>query len=197
MEEHQYIHHYYTPDEIRIIAADIKANVPVRRITKIRGEDFNRKGFGLIKKIRQIKRALSRGFTVEDIIQNKTTETYNKKPENMATVKFYTTEEIITMKTDIASGEPIEQLARRLAKKFNRPVMGLTQKLYILKRDIDNIAEWNGPKRIRIKPLKVKETVAPVAQQPAEIGVEVPHGMTFEGTPKKIMLHSDHFRIYF
>ena len=34
-------------------------------------------------------------------------------------------------------------------------------------------------------------------QQPADIGVEVPHGMTFEGKPKKIMLHSDHFRIYF
>ena len=36
-----------------------------------------------------------------------------------------------------------------------------------------------------------------VLQQPAEVGVEVPHGMTFEGTPKRIMLHSDHFRIYF
>ena len=36
-----------------------------------------------------------------------------------------------------------------------------------------------------------------VLQQPAELGVEVPHGMTFEGTPKRIMLHSDHFRIYF
>ena len=44
----------------------------------------------------------------------------------------------------------------------------------------------------------VKKAVKPIVeQQSAEIGVEVPHGMTFEGTPKKIMLHSDHFRIYF
>jgi hypothetical protein len=34
-------------------------------------------------------------------------------------------------------------------------------------------------------------------QQPADIGVDVPHGMTFEGKPKRISLHSDHFRIYF
>jgi hypothetical protein len=39
-----YITHYYTPDEIKIIAHDIITNVPVKRIAKIRGEEFNRKG---------------------------------------------------------------------------------------------------------------------------------------------------------
>jgi DNA-binding transcriptional MerR regulator len=189
-----YITHYYTPDEIRIIACDLKANVPVKRIARLRGIDFNRKGDGMLKKIRQIKRALEKGFTIEDILKKKTTETYNKKPEPMRELKFYSVEEINIMKTDIATGQPIKQIARRLAKEFNRPAPGLEQKLYGLKKTVPHIAKWNGP---RLKKTAVKKIKPIVEQQPAEVGVEVPHGMTFEGKPKRIMLHSDHFRIYF
>jgi hypothetical protein len=197
-----YITHYYTPDEIKIIACDLKSNVPVKRIARLRGIDFNRKGDGMLKKIRQIKRALEKGFTVEDILKKKTTETYNKKAEPMRELKFYSVEEINIMKTDIATGQPIKQIARRLAKEFNRPAPGLEQKLYILKKSVPNIAKWNGPRLRRkgrgkainkVQKLNFKADVI----QPAEVGVEVPHGMTFEGKPKRIMLHSDHFRIYF
>lgn len=189
-----YITHYYTPDEIRIIACDLKANVPVKRIARLRGIDFNRKGDGMLKKIRQIKRALEKGFTIEDILKKKTTETYNKKSEPMRELKFYSVEEINIMKTDIATGQPIKQIARRLAKEFSRPAPGLEQKLYGLKKTVPHIAKWNGP---RLKKTAVKKIKPIVEQQPAEVGVEVPHGMTFEGKPKRIMLHSDHFRIYF
>jgi DNA-binding transcriptional MerR regulator len=201
-----YITHYYTPDELKIIACDLKANIPVKRIARIRGEQFGRKGDGMLKKIRQIKRSLEKGFTIKEIINKETTETYNKKPEAMKTLKFYTEEEVIIMKTDIATGEPIEQIARRLSKDFDRPIPGLAQKLHILKRDVPFIAKWKGVKRV--KPVRSLATIRAkkvlqdkkqeeALQQPAEIGVEVPHGMTFEGKPKKIMLHSDHFRIYF
>ena len=201
-----YITHYYTPDELKIIACDLKANSPVKRIARIRGEQFGRKGDGMLKKIRQIKRSLEKGFTIKEIINKETTETYNKKPEAMKTLKFYTEEEVIIMKTDIATGEPIEQIARRLSKDFDRPIPGLAQKLHILKRDVPFIAKWKGVKRV--KPVRSLATIRAkkvlqdkkqeeALQQPAEIGVEVPHGMTFEGKPKKIMLHSDHFRIYF
>lgn len=194
----EYITHYYTPDEIKIIACDVNANVPVKRIAKIRGKEFNRRGNGMLKKIRQIKRALIKGFTIEEIINKKTTETYNKKPEAMSQVKFYTVEEINIMKTDIATGEPICQISRRLSKEFNRPVLGLQQKLHLLKKEVPVIAKWDGPilrRKTRRKAKKSKKAIT--EQQPAEIGIEVPHGMTFEGKPKKIMLHSDHFRIYF
>jgi DNA-binding transcriptional MerR regulator len=197
-----YITHYYTPDEIKIIVRDLKANVPVKRIARLRGIDFNRKGDGMLKKIRQIKRALEKGFTIEDILKKKTTETYNKKSEPMKELKFYSVEEINIMKTDIATGQPIKQIARRLAKEFSRPAPGLEQKLYGLKKTVPYIAKWNGP---RLKKTPVKRIInkwqqskhEPIVQQPAEVGVEVPHGMTFEGKPKRIMLHSDHFRIYF
>lgn len=195
-----YITHYYTPDEIKIIAWDLKAGVPIKRIAKIRGEEFNRKGDGMLKKIRQIKRSLDKGFTINEIINKETTETYNKKPETMNTVRFYSVEEINIMKTDIATGEPIGRIAKRLAKEFDRPIPGLEQKMYLLKKTVPVIAKWKGRKTTKSvikKQAPLNFTPETVVQQPAEIGVEVPHGMTFEGKPKRIMLHSDHFRIYF
>ena len=115
----------------------------------------------------------------------------------MSTVNFYSQEEIAIMKVDIATGEPIKQIARRLAKQFGRPAPGLEQKLYGLKKTVPVIHKWNGP---RLKKSAVKKSIKTSIveqKQPADIGIEVPHGMTFEGTPKRIMLHSDHFRIYF
>lgn len=202
----KYVTHYYTPDEIKILAHDLDKGQAVKEIARVRGIDFNRRGAGMLKKIRQIKRALTKGFTIEQIIDKETTETYNNKPEAMKTLKFYTEEEVIIMKTDIATGEPIEQIARRLSKDFNRPIPGLAQKLHILKKDVPFIAKWKGIKRV--KPVRSLATIRAkkvlqdkkqeeALQQPAEIGIEVPHGMTFEGKPKRIMLHSDHFRIYF
>jgi hypothetical protein len=193
----EYITHSYTPDEIKIIAYDIKNKIPVKRIARIRAEEFNRKGDGMLKKIRQIKRSLEKGFTINEIINKKTTETYNKEPEPMNTVNFYSVEEIVIMKTDIATGEPIRQIAKRLSKEFNRPIPGLEQKLYALKKTVTDINKWNGPKLKKSAVKKVVNTPIVKEKQPADIGVEVPHGMTFEGKPKKIMLHSDHFRIYF
>ena len=63
----------------------------------------------------------------------------------------------------------------------------------------------NLTKTKQIDNIKVKKVInktqelyfEPEIQKPADIGIEVPDGMTIEGKPKKIMLHSDHFRIYF
>lgn len=194
----EHITHHYSEDELKIIASDLKANIPVKRIARVRGLEFGRKGDGMLKKIRQIKRSLQNGFTIEDVINKTTTEKYNlQKNETMSTVNFYSQEEIAIMKVDIATGEPIKQIARRLSKEFNRPAPGLEQKLYALKKSVPVIHKWNGPRLKKSAVKKAVKTSIVEQKQPADIGIEVPHGMTFEGTPKKIMLHSDHFRIYF
>lgn len=193
------ITHNYTPDEIRIIANDVIQKVPVKKIARTRSVEFNRNGSGLIVKVRQVKRALSKGFSIQDIIDRKTTEKYRKKPEAMNQLKFYTKEEYAIIKTAIESGEPIASIVRRLSVEFNRGKLGLYQKIHTIKKKTPILHKWEGVKRLpSIKKEKlnfIPETV--VQQEPAEIGIEVPHGMTFEGKPKKIMLHSDHFRIYF
>ena len=113
------------------------------------------------------------------------------KSENVIATKsmyFYTDEQIKTLTEAIHSGEPLRKIARRLHKSFNRTEHNLYVKLMKLKvtsKPVRSLAT------IRAKKVLQDE------QQPAEVGVEVPHGMTFEGKPKKIMLHSDHFRIYF
>lgn len=191
--------HYYSTEEIKLIASDIKQNIPVKVIAKKRGDEFNRKGYGMLKKIRQIKRSLEKGFTYEDVINKTTTEAYNKQPEKMKQIRFYTQEELAIMKSAIRSGEPISHIANRLSKEFNRHVTGVSMKLHNLKKEIPVILKWDGPKRSNAKKiLKPKLNFEPtVQQQPAEVGIDVPHGMTFEGKPKRISLHSDHFRIYF
>ena len=98
------------------------------------------------------------------------------------TVKFYSAEEKKEI-LRIASDHTINvyDASSDLARKYNRSQNAVEVKIYKTRR--------GSPRP------SVKETI--VEQQPADIGIEVPHGMTFEGTPKRIMLHSDHFRIYF
>lgn len=116
------------------------------------------------------------------------------KEKNMIpkkSVYFYTDEQIKILTNAINTGEPLLRIARRFHEEFGRTENNLYVKLQKINDKIGNK---------EVKP-KLKPTAAAIkkdiVQSPVDIGVEVPHGMTFEGKPKKIMLHSDHFRIYF
>lgn len=109
------------------------------------------------------------------------------------TVKAYSKEEekeILKIANDFTI--KVYDAAYLFSEKYNRSQNAVAVKIYKTRRDLNNKVEVKikKPKSILSEPV-VEE------QKPAEIGIEVPHGMTFEGTPKKIMLHSDHFRIYF
>jgi hypothetical protein len=105
--------------------------------------------------------------------------------QKQSKVDFYTREQIQEMKSLLKDENVnINNIGIQLAAKYGRSVNGIKYKLYTLNRKMN-------PDTVR----EIKKVTTRI--QPADIGVEVPHGMTFEGTPKKIMLHSDHFRIYF
>lgn len=105
--------------------------------------------------------------------------------QKQSKVDFYTREQIQEMKSLLKDENVnISNIGIQLAAKYGRSVNGIKYKLYTLNRKMN-------PDTVR----EIKKVTTRI--QPADIGVEVPHGMTFEGTPKKIMLHSDHFRIYF
>lgn len=98
-------------------------------------------------------------------------------------INFYTKEQVKEMILLLKNENfQMNDSCRDLSKKYNRNPESIRSKMYQLKNKLST--------DLVSKP-------QPTVQQPAEIGVEVPHGMTFEGKPKKIMLHSDHFRIYF
>jgi transposase-like protein len=109
------------------------------------------------------------------------------------TVKFYSEEEKKEI-LRIASDHTINvyDASSDLARRYNRSQNAVEVKIYKTRRGLSNN---NKPRRKSPKPIVLEPVIE--QQQPADIGVQVPHGMTFEGTPKKIMLHSDHFRIYF
>jgi hypothetical protein len=112
-----------------------------------------------------------------------------KKP-----VKFYSKEEVKEIKEIIKDPESkIREAAIVLAKKYDRNLAAVEVKMYQLRRKLHPEINFKSKKSTS----KSKITKTAPEQQSADIGVEVPHGMTFEGKPKKIMLHSDHFRIYF
>lgn len=89
------------------------------------------------------------------------------------------------MKEFIRTGEPIVMLAERLAGKYNVSEQSMRTKLYSLAKRTYKIAEWNGPKR------RSTRKAATIQE------VEMPEGFKWEGTPKRITLEKDHFKIYF
>jgi hypothetical protein len=101
---------------------------------------------------------------------------------------FYNWRDIKEMKELIRTGEPILRIARREYQSFGASsASAFALKLYKIAKTTTKIREWEGSKRER----KAKDQmVAPKA-------LTVPEGTTFEGTPKRVELHTDHFRIYF
>ena len=121
--------------------------------------------------------------------------------EQIKKVVFYTEEQTEEMISILKSGKiNVNELSRQLAVKYGKTIFSLRFKLYDLKKKL-NLTKGRQLDKVRVG--KVINNIQPlnfepnIEQKPAEIGIEVPHGMTFEGKPKKIMLHSDHFRIYF
>jgi hypothetical protein len=84
------------------------------------------------------------------------------------------------------------RIARREYQRFGASsASAFAIKLYKLAKNTTMIREWEGKKRER----KAKTVVPTTPTQ--ETGVMVPEGTTFEGTPKKVVIYSNHFRIYF
>ena len=186
----------WTIEEVETIVSDLKTTrLSLRQISKNRHKEFNRGVSGTFNKVIEINKLLNKGFSANDMIQSPSIEKSRRMSNGL--LRFYTKKEINIMKSNIATGEPITYIAERLAVEFDRPVVGVRCKLYNLKSEVNKINDWKGPTKIEV----VKETLnfEPTLEkeQHADIGVDVPHGMTFEGKPKRITLHSDHFRIYF
>jgi hypothetical protein len=82
------------------------------------------------------------------------------------------------LKAMIRTGEPVYQIAKRVAPQYNRSVSSFTVTLYNLAKQTRKIAEWTGPKRTR-RAKKAYEA-APTTTKYA-----------------KVERFDDHIRIYF
>jgi hypothetical protein len=111
---------------------------------------------------------------------------------------FYSKEAIDSIKKALLTTETLSTIAKEISLQINKPYAAVLAKVHYISRQMPNRKKRKNSKSKPISIVKKELNFEPIVeQQPAEIGIEVPHGMTFEGKPKKIMLHSDHFRIYF
>ena len=111
---------------------------------------------------------------------------------------FYTKDTIAAMQEALQTTETISSIAQRFADSLDKSYPAVLAKMNQLSKRMPNRKKTRFSKSKPSSIVKKELNFEPIVeQQPAEIGIEVPHGMTFEGKPKKIMLHSDHFRIYF
>lgn len=94
--------------------------------------------------------------------------------------------DIQKMKQLIRTGKPLIQIAVAEHVNFNSPVKGFYAKLLQLAKSTRKIQKWEEPKDF-MKTMPKEEPQ----------GIVIPDGTTFEGTPKKVEIHSNHFRIYF
>lgn len=107
---------------------------------------------------------------------------------------FYSTTDVKKMKELIRTGQPLLQIAREEHANFGTTLNGFYMKLTQLAKTTTKIREWNGPKKVR----RTKRQLAEARQQElSSKGFIVPQGTTFEGTPKRVEIFADHFRIYF
>lgn len=104
---------------------------------------------------------------------------------------FYNTQDIKELKELIRTGEPIKRIAERECGKYNTSAQALAIKMYNLAKTTTKVREWTG-KRVRRTKAQLAE-----ARPTQNVGIDVPTGTTFEGTPKKVTIYPDHFRIYF
>jgi len=83
------------------------------------------------------------------------------------------------LKAMIRTGEPVYQIAKRVASQYNRSISSFTVTLYNLAKQTRKIAEWKGPKTTR-RAKKAYESAPTTTTKYA-----------------KVERFDDHIRIYF
>lgn len=100
----------------------------------------------------------------------------NKKTKKM---KFYSKEEIATIKSAIKSGEKSKEISKKLSEKFGRSEASVYLKVLEVS-----------------KKMGVRKTAKVVIQNP-EKGVTLRNGFVFDFKPQRAEMYQDHVRIYF
>ena len=96
-----------------------------------------------------------------------------------STFMSLTKQDIQTLKSMIRTGEPILQIAKRMAPQYNRTPQSFAVTLYNLAKQTRKIAEWTGPKRQRRKSTNQNRP------------------MPNTSTPVRVEKYADHVRVYF
>lgn len=108
-------------------------------------------------------------------------------------MKFYSADEIKTIKAELEAGAKVKHIARKYAKEWKRSEYSLLWKINCVKKG----GTYDNPKPRRGRPVGSKN----IAKQPAKVvdskGVVLSSGFVFDFKPQRAEMHSDHVRLYF
>jgi hypothetical protein len=93
-----------------------------------------------------------------------------------------TKQDIQALKSMIRTGEPVYQIAKRMAPQYNRTTESFMVTLYKLAKQTRKIAQWNGGTR------RTKRKAQPVAVETVTAS---------KSTTPRVEKYPDHIRIYF
>lgn len=108
----------------------------------------------------------------------------------MRTITFYKEEEVNFIVKGLKNKEKPTEISRNFRKKYGRNSMAVYNKVLAVR---NQLRAGDDVKDI----VKRKPYIKPERRPSSSTGIEIPRGITYEGVPKKIELHHDHFRIYF
>lgn len=108
----------------------------------------------------------------------------------MAKVKFYSEKEIKTLTSELLKNRKPADIAKKYSVKWNRPIDGLTYKIYGLQKTN------NAIKKTKIgRP--AGRSKKDVTVNSSDNGVRLKSGFVFDFAPVRAEMHSDHVRLYF
>jgi len=116
-------------------------------------------------------------------------------------VKFYTAEELETLRAEVLDNKRPSIIVREYSKKWDRPVHGLYLKVNQLRKEANLISTTTK----KVKEVKIskkagrprKDVVINTSKATVENGVALPSGFVFDFAPKRAEMHSDHVRLFF
>jgi len=188
----------YTKKETDILTKEIlntKGIINNLKIAKKYSKEFNRNVLALDCKVRSLRKKLG----VFNPANSKISRMKGRKRENKYT-PFSDEEVKILIDLLKKRYRPIE-IANNYSQKWNRSKNSITCKCYAIK----NLLKAAKPV-MTIKEVDIYEKDPAIVtvskevdrkKEDSKVGITLPEGMTFEGAPKKVVLYSDHFKVYF
>lgn len=167
---------FYSGAQVAEIRDAIDNNVSATKFAKEKAREWGKTPISIAEKMRKVKQ----GWSSEGKV-----------------TKAYTDAQVQLLKHAIFRGNKTKDIVKRYAGEWNRGKPGLMAKIFSLKKEMMNTSPKQSLITVKKDVIKQKEENPQIKDQEPEVGTTLPKGFKFEGDSKKVVLYSDHFRVYF
>jgi hypothetical protein len=109
----------------------------------------------------------------------------------MKSVKFYSENEINTLREEIRAGVSSTKIAKKYAELWQRSEPSITMKVCKMMKESDTKVKKGRPVGSKTK------KAAKIVTQSSDKGITLKNGFVFDFKPQRAEMYQDHVRIYF